>query len=147
VAFLDGHRPERKKARQCLKETMCSTRKARGLLCKQCRMHIDSASKGQHVMKLIWSPLSLQRIQEISDYIALDNISAANNWIDLLFDKVEKLKNNPEIGRVVPEIGKSDIRELIFGNYRIIYFASKKQISVLTVRHFKQILPTEEIGF
>jgi toxin ParE1/3/4 len=98
-------------------------------------------------MKLIWSPLSLQRIQEISDYIALDNIGAANNWIDILFDKVEKLKNNPEIGRVVPEIGKSDIRELIFGNYRIIYLASKKQISILTVRHFKQILPTEEIGF
>ena len=97
-------------------------------------------------MKLVWSPLSIQRIQEISDYIAADNLRAANNWIDSVFEKVEILKANPEIGRIVPEIGKSDIRELLFGNYRIIYLSSKKQISILTVRHFKQILPTEEIG-
>ena len=94
-------------------------------------------------MKLIWSPLSIQRIQEISDYISADNISAANNWIDAVFEKVEILKSNPEIGRIVPEIGKSDIRELIFGNYRIIYLSSKKRIPILTIRHFKQILPTE----
>jgi toxin ParE1/3/4 len=98
-------------------------------------------------MKLIWSPLSLQRVQEISDYIAIDDMSAASNWIDAIFAKVELLKSNPEIGRIVPEMEKSDIRELIFGNYRIIYFSSKKQISILTVRHFKQILPTGEIGF
>ena len=97
-------------------------------------------------MKLVWSPLSIQRIQEISDYIAADNLRAANNWIDSVFEKVEILKANPEIGRIVPEIGKSDIRELLFGNYRIIYLSSKKQISILTIRHFKQILPTEEIG-
>ena len=98
-------------------------------------------------MKLIWSPLSIQRIQEIADYIAADNISAAYNWIDTIFKKVEILKSDPEIGRIVPEIGKSDIRELIYGNYRIIYLSSKKQISILTIRHFKQILPEEEIGF
>ncbi|MGB7567448.1 MAG: type II toxin-antitoxin system RelE/ParE family toxin [Chitinivibrionales bacterium] len=97
-------------------------------------------------MKLVWSPLSIQRIQEISDYIAADNLRAANNWIDSVFEKVEILKANPEIGRIVPEIGKSDIRELLFGNYRIINLSSKKQISILTIRHFKQILPTEEIG-
>jgi len=98
-------------------------------------------------MKLIWSPLSIQRVQEISDYIAEDSSIAANKWIDDIFEKVGIVKSNPEIGRIVPEIGLPDIRELIFGNYRIIYITSKKQISILTVRHFKQILPTEEIGF
>jgi toxin ParE1/3/4 len=96
-------------------------------------------------MKLLWSHLSLQRVEEISDYIAEDSISAAGNWIDAIFTRVEILKSNPEVGRIVPEIGKSAIRELVFGNYRIIYTFSKKQISILTVRHFKQILPTEEI--
>jgi plasmid stabilization system protein ParE len=96
-------------------------------------------------MKLIWSPLSIQRIQEIADYIALDNISAANNWIDSIFRNVDLLKSNPELGRSVPEIGRPDIRELIHGNYRIIYSCSSKQISIVTIRHFKQILPQEEI--
>jgi plasmid stabilization system protein ParE len=96
-------------------------------------------------MKLVWSLLSLERVQEISDYIAADSMSAAGNWVDAVFEKVEILKSNPEVGRILPELGKDAVRELIFGNYRIIYTFTKKQISILTVRHFKQILPTEEI--
>jgi len=96
-------------------------------------------------MIIQWSPLSLERIQEIADYIAEDSRIAASNWVDEVFKKVEKLKSNPEIGRIVPEIGLPDIRELLFGNYRIIYLKSKKNISILTVRHFKQILPVDEI--
>jgi plasmid stabilization system protein ParE len=94
---------------------------------------------------LVWSLLSLERVQEISDYIAADSMSAAGNWVDAVFEKVEILKSNPEVGRILPELGKDAVRELIFGNYRIIYTFTKKQISILTVRHFKQILPTEEI--
>jgi plasmid stabilization system protein ParE len=96
-------------------------------------------------MIIQWSPLSLERIQEIADYIAEDSRSAASNWVDEVFKKVEKLKSNPEIGRIVPEIGLPDIRELLFGNYRIFYLISKKSISILTVRHCKQLLPVDEI--
>jgi plasmid stabilization system protein ParE len=56
-------------------------------------------------MRIIWSPLSLQRIEEIADYIADDNISAAKKWVDETFGKVEGLNSNPEIGRMVPVIG------------------------------------------
>jgi toxin ParE1/3/4 len=97
-------------------------------------------------MKLVWSPLAFQRIQEIADYISLDNVSAANNWIDVTFQKVQQLKTTPEIGRIVPELNLPEIRELIHGNYRIIYSFAHRQVAILTVRHFKQILPTEEIG-
>ncbi len=96
-------------------------------------------------MKIIWSPLSIERLEEISDYIAEDNISAANKFIDDVFSKVEALKDNVEIGRIVPELAHSNIRELIFGNYRIIYRYDNKLISVLTVRNFKQILPLDDI--
>ena len=95
-------------------------------------------------MKIIWSPLSIERLEEISDYIALDNISAANKFVDDIFSKVEDLKKNVEIGRIVPELDNSNFRELIFGNYRIIYQYDQYCISVLTVRHFKQILPLDD---
>jgi toxin ParE1/3/4 len=97
-------------------------------------------------MKIFWSPLAIQRVQEISDYIAKDSKRAALKWVDSIFDKVEILGTSSEIGRKVPELNRADIRELIFGNYRIIYQLRKNQIAILTVRHFKQILPTEEIG-
>jgi toxin ParE1/3/4 len=96
-------------------------------------------------MKIVWSPLAIDRASEIAEYIALDKPSAAEKWITAIFSKVEQLASSPEIGRVVPEIGNEQFRELIYGNYRIIYCVEKKQISILTIRHGKQILPIEDI--
>lgn len=96
-------------------------------------------------MKIVWSPLAMDRASEIAEYIALDKPSAAEKWIDTVFSKVEQLISSPEIGRVVPEIGNDQFRELIYGNYRIIYRIGKIQISILTIRHGKQMLPVDEI--
>ena len=96
-------------------------------------------------MRIIWSPLAVDRASEIADYIAQDKPSAAEKWIDTVFSKVEQLKSSPEIGRIVPEINDSQFRELIYGNYRIIYRIETKQISILTIRHGRQILPINEI--
>jgi len=95
-------------------------------------------------MKIIWSPLAIDRTTEIAEYIAQDNPSAAMIWVETLFDKVEILKSSPKSGRVVPESNRDEIRELIYGNYRLIYRVDKNILSVLTVRHGKQILPLEE---
>ena len=96
-------------------------------------------------MQIIWSPLSIDRATEIARYIAQDNPSAAKKWVETLFGKVQQLKSSPQSGRVVPETHSEDIRELLYGNYRIIYRLEEKKISILTVRHGKQILPTEDI--
>mgnify|MGYP001551828032 CR=1 FL=1 len=96
-------------------------------------------------MNIEWSPLSLQRINEISEYIAQDNIDAAIIWIKSIINAVEKLNNFPEIGRKVPEIDRSNIREILLKNYRIIYRLGKNKISILTVRHGKQILPDSDL--
>jgi len=96
-------------------------------------------------MKIIWSPLAIDRSSEIVDYIAQDKPSAAEKWISTVFSKVEQLKSSPEIGRIVPELNNAQFREIIYGNYRIIYRIEKKQISVLTIRHGRQILPINEI--
>ena len=96
-------------------------------------------------MRIIWSPLAVDRASEITDYITQDKPSAAEKWIDTVFSEVEQLKSSPEIGRIIPEINVSQFRELIYGNYRIIYRIETKQISILTIRHSRQILPINEI--
>jgi plasmid stabilization system protein ParE len=96
-------------------------------------------------MKIIWSPLAIERASEIAEYIAQDKPAAAEKWINTVFSKVEQLKSSPEIDRVVSEIRNDQFRELIYGNYRVIYRIEKKQISILTIRHGKQILPIDEI--
>jgi len=64
-------------------------------------------------MKIIWSPLAIDRASEIAEYIALDKPAAADNWINTLFSKVGQLMLSPKSGRVVPEIGDEQFRELI----------------------------------
>ena len=96
-------------------------------------------------MNIVWSPLALDRASEIARYIAHDNPAAAEKWIKTVFSKVEQLKISPEIGRIVPEIRNNQFRELIYGNYRIVYRIEAERISILTIRHGKQILPIKEI--
>ncbi len=96
-------------------------------------------------MKIIWSPLALERVSEISDYIAEDDVKAARMFVIDLFGVVERLENFPNSGRVVPEVKRPNIREIIFKNYRVIYRVERKQVSILTVRHGKQRLPLQEI--
>lgn len=96
-------------------------------------------------MKIIWSPLAVDRASEIAEYIAQDNPTAAENWVNAIFTHVEQLKKFPESGRIVPEINTYFFRELIYGNYRIVYRIEENRVSILTIRHGKQILPIDEI--
>jgi plasmid stabilization system protein ParE len=95
-------------------------------------------------MKIVWSPLALDRVEDIARYIAEDNPDAAVRWVDDLFATVERLADFPRSGRMVPEVGSSRIRELIFGTYRVIY-SVKDPVEVLTVRRSSQLLRMSEI--
>lgn len=92
-------------------------------------------------MEIILTDRFLGRVEEFSDYIALDDISTAINWADEVFDRCEQLRPHPESGRIVPEFGRPEIRELIHGNYRLIYEVKTKQIDMLTIWHTSQELP------
>ncbi|WP_372796452.1 type II toxin-antitoxin system RelE/ParE family toxin [Pontiella sp.] len=95
-------------------------------------------------MKIQWSPLSIDRISEISAYIARDSPNAAERWVHTIFDRVEQIQDFSESGQPVPETNRKDIQQLIIANYRIIYRVEPKMISILTVRHCRQILPDED---
>lgn len=96
-------------------------------------------------MKIIWSPLAINRTAEIVEYISKDKLTVAQNWVEKIFGKVDVLQSSPELGRIVPETKRKDVRELLSGNYRIIYRIEKTSIFILTIRHGKQILPVDEI--
>ncbi len=96
-------------------------------------------------MKVVWSPLAIDRIAEIASYIAADNPNAAEKWIHKIFARTGQLANFPQSGHHITETPREDIRELISGNYRIIYRIDLRQVSILTVRNTKQILPLEDL--
>lgn len=96
-------------------------------------------------MRIIWSPLAVEQARDIASYIALDKPSAAESWINEIFDCVERLKQFPESGRVVPEIKRNDMREIVQGSYRVIYKITDKTIHVLVVKSYRQSLKEDEI--
>ncbi|MEK7308044.1 MAG: type II toxin-antitoxin system RelE/ParE family toxin [Nitrospirota bacterium] len=49
-------------------------------------------------MKIVWSPLAIERVSESAEYIAQDSPEAATKWVDNLFEKVKRLKTFHEVG-------------------------------------------------
>lgn len=96
-------------------------------------------------MKLIWSPLALDRALEAKEYIAADNPRAAEKWASALVQAVARLKRHPRVGRIVPEIGRDEYREIVYGSYRVVYRISSGTISILTVRHYSRLIDLDEV--
>lgn len=94
----------------------------------------------------MWSPLALERVDDAAEYIGRERPEAARRWVLSLFRVVERLESFPESGRTVPEIpDRPDLREVIHGEYRIVYRVESEQVSILTVRHARRLLDPAEM--
>ena len=60
-------------------------------------------------------------LDSITDYIAINSVRYAKEFSDQLFERIEQLKSFPQSGRVVLEFSNDELRELIFGKYRVVY--------------------------
>ena len=96
-------------------------------------------------MKIFWTKEALLRLQEIEEYISRDNPIVALEFIDKLISVAETIIDNPEKGRIVPELSLENIRELLHRNYRIVYLVKKNSVDILTVFEGHQLLKKEEI--
>jgi addiction module RelE/StbE family toxin len=98
------------------------------------------------VAQVRWTAQALADLEAIGDFIARDASSFAQVFVDRVFEAVKRLEAFPRSGRVVPEIDREDIREIIFGSYRIVYLVSKDEISILTVFHSARLLKPFDIA-
>src|ERR1039457_4219050 len=96
-------------------------------------------------MIVTWSLEAGENLAEIEDFIARDNLERAVRFVDALIDHAEDiLPDNTRSGRTVPEIGNSDIRELIYRGYRIVYRLNGDRIEILTVFEGHRLLRLNE---
>lgn len=96
-------------------------------------------------MKITWSPIAVDQARDIASYIALDKPSVAEKWIENIFSSVDRLTDFPESGRIVPEIKRKEIREIVQGKYRVIYKVRGSEIWILLVKNYRQKLSEGEI--
>ena len=91
--------------------------------------------------RLNWTEQAAVDLKNIFEYISVDSPRYAAIHIKRIREKARLLRKQPLLGRIVPEKGNENIRELIFGNYRIIYrIVSQEQIDIITIFHSARIL-------
>jgi len=89
-----------------------------------------------------WTDFAIENLNHIGDYIERDSVKYAEIVVNNIFDSTKILEQYPNAGRMVPEFSKKHIRELIWGNYRIIYtIISENAIDILTIHHSARLLP------
>lgn len=85
-----------------------------------------------------WSKPAKIDLKQIHDYIARDSKFYAQKVSLEIVEKSEKLKSFPEVGRIVPETGDPNIRELLIYSYRLIYEVFPNKVEVLALIHSKR---------
>jgi plasmid stabilization system protein ParE len=84
-------------------------------------------------MKLRWTDRARRDLQGIRRFIARDKPMAARQWVDRLRHRARTAAESPSAGRIVAELGREDIREVLVGNYRVVYLVGGDTVDVLTV--------------
>ena len=97
-------------------------------------------------MRVVWSPLAIERAADAAAFIAIDSPAAARRWVDGLFKAAAALSKMPERGRRIPELVRADVRELLFGNSQVVYRIEPRRVAILTVRHLRRRFDPDEVG-
>jgi toxin ParE1/3/4 len=87
---------------------------------------------------IIWSRQAQDDLATIRSFIARDSERYAQLTVDRLVTATDRLLSFPRSGRVVPEVGDENLRELLIGFYRIVYRLHKDSIGIATVVHMSR---------
>jgi plasmid stabilization system protein ParE len=81
-------------------------------------------------------------LDEIWEYIAHDNIGAADRWIGKLFDAFEAIARNPGIGHKRQYLTDYPVLFWPVGAYLILYRVQSEQIEIVAVTQGARDIPS-----
>ena len=92
------------------------------------------------MVEVRWTPQASDDLEAITKFIAADSPYYASLFAMDVVAAVERLAVLPLSGRIVPEVNDPAIREIILGNYRIVYRVRNDVVEILTVWHGARLL-------
>lgn len=90
--------------------------------------------------EIIWTEPALQSLDQIAEYIALDNPLAAKKLVKKVFEVTDRLSGHPLSGKKPPELENSIYREVISGPCRIFYRVEENRVLIIHVMRSEQLL-------
>jgi toxin ParE1/3/4 len=92
------------------------------------------------VTRVIWTRQAVEDVEAIKAYVARDSERYAGLLAERLVAAVDRLELFPHSGRIVPEVGDDFLREVIYGNYRLVYRLQAESVEVVTIYHGARLL-------
>jgi toxin ParE1/3/4 len=98
------------------------------------------------MVKVVWTQRALYDLEDIGEYISKDSIKYAKLTLEKLVETATLIAANALLGRIVPESNDKNIREIIKGNYRVIYqIRNVNYAYILTVSHSSRLLTNKDL--
>jgi len=91
--------------------------------------------------RIVWTNDAVKDIEESWEYISRDSSVYAIQFVQHIRRAVRGLIQFPYKARPLHESGRDDLRELIAGNYRVIFRVSEKRLTILRILHSSRDLP------
>ncbi len=85
--------------------------------------------------RVIWSHHAELSLRKISEYIGIDSPRYAVSFAHRILAEANRLRQFPELGAVVTEWNDPNKRELIVGNYRILYETRDESVLIIAIVH------------
>ncbi|HUP43701.1 MAG TPA: type II toxin-antitoxin system RelE/ParE family toxin [Thermoanaerobaculia bacterium] len=82
-----------------------------------------------------WTELAWQDLERAVDTIAQDSPTYAAGFARRVWERAQSLDELSYRGRVVPELGDPDVRELILASYRLLYEIRGETVYILGLIH------------
>lgn len=95
-------------------------------------------------MRVVWTKHAYAQLDEAMAFIARDRPNTATAWLSRILDAGESLAELTDRGRVVPEVSRDDVRELIISPYRLIYRRDSSAVTITMVLHERRELSGED---
>lgn len=93
-----------------------------------------------------WTPQAADDLEAITEFIAQDSFEYACLFALDVVGAVDRITSFPHIGRIVPEMNNPLIREIILGNYRIVYRIRENTVEILTIYHSARLLAPSKLN-
>jgi len=98
------------------------------------------------MVKIVWTQVSIDDLKDIFDYIAKDSKRFASITVNKIYQRAQDIIENPYVGRIVPEFNNRSLREVISGNYRVVYkVVNEFQVDILRIYHSARLLKQDSL--
>jgi plasmid stabilization system protein ParE len=95
--------------------------------------------------RVVWTFAALDDLEEAVTYIERNAPIAASRFLEKVLARARALERSPHLGGFMEEDKSHTFRQLLYGNYRIIYRYAGDTVRIVAFMHAARLLDVEDI--